>query len=71
MVAEALEAKGDEPELRGFYHDLWVSEAKHGNIFVKMALNYFPERQVFERLRSLNEAEGKVMLELPLRPALH
>src|SRR5687767_1874087 len=46
LVCEALE---HDPELRDFYHDLWVSEAKHGNIFVKMALCYFPEQQVYER----------------------
>lgn len=25
---------------------LWTSEAKHGNIYVKMALNYFDEKGV-------------------------
>jgi tRNA-(ms[2]io[6]A)-hydroxylase len=71
LVAEALGQQGEEPELQGFYHDLWVSEAKHGNIFVKMALNYFPEKQVYERLERLNEEEGKVLAQLPLRAALH
>ena len=50
-MAEALGAKGDEPEMHAFYHDLWVAEAKHGNIFVKMALVYFPEDKVYERLQ--------------------
>src|SRR6059036_1357114 len=54
LVCEAIE---NDPELKKFYHDLWVSEAKHGNIFVKMALNYFPEEQVYERLKELNAAE--------------
>src|SRR5688572_27590983 len=45
LVWQAIE--GDE-ELKEFYHMLWASEAKHGNIFVKMALNYFPENQVFD-----------------------
>src|SRR6266704_2685079 len=35
LVWEMLE---DDPELKEFYHLLWSSEAKHGNIFVKMAL---------------------------------
>jgi tRNA-(ms[2]io[6]A)-hydroxylase len=61
----------DDPELREFYHGLWVSEAKHGNIFVKMALLYFPEAQVQARLHQLNEAEGKIIGTLPSRPALH
>lgn len=69
MVAEAL--PDDEPELKGFYKRLWTSEAKHGHIFVKMALNYFPEDEVFKRLHELNDAEGEVVKNLPLRAALH
>src|SRR5688572_21726638 len=34
LVEHALERGALDPELRGFYHALWVSEAKHGNIFV-------------------------------------
>jgi tRNA-(ms[2]io[6]A)-hydroxylase len=68
LVCEAMD---DDPELKEFYHHLWVSEAKHGNIFVKMALNYFQEEAVYRRLRELNEAEGKIIQGLELRPALH
>ena len=68
LVCEALD---DDSELKGFYHELWVSEAKHGNIFVKMALRYFQEAEVYARLGELNAAEGKIILSLPLRPALH
>ena len=68
LVCDAIEC---DPELKGFYHELWVSEAKHGNIFVKMALNYFPEAKVYERLEELNRAEGEIISQLPLRPALH
>ena len=68
LVCEAIE---NDDELKDFYHMLWASEAKHGNIFVKMALNYFPEKQVYARLEELNNAEGKIINELPLRAALH
>jgi tRNA-(ms[2]io[6]A)-hydroxylase len=68
LVCEALD---HDPELKEFYHMLWASEAKHGNIFVKMALNYFPEKQVYARLEELNAAEGKIMENLPFRAALH
>jgi len=68
LVCEALE---NDAELKDFYQALWVSEAKHGNIFVKMALHYFQEDQVGPRLRELNEAEGTIVRGLPLRPALH
>jgi tRNA-(ms[2]io[6]A)-hydroxylase len=68
LVCAALE---HDVELKEFYHQLWVSEAKHGNIFVKMALNYFEKRSVYSRLQELNEAEGKIIQCLKLRPALH
>lgn len=68
LICAALD---QDPELKEFYHHLWVSEAKHGNIFVKMALNYFKEEQVYDRLKDLNAAEGKIIERLPLRPAMH
>jgi tRNA-(ms[2]io[6]A)-hydroxylase len=68
LVSTAIE---HDTELRDFYHRLWVSEAKHGHIFVKMALNYFPKEQVYSRLEALNRAEGEIIHNLKLRPALH
>lgn len=67
LVAEAL----DDPEMKRFYKMLWTSEAKHGNIYVDMALEYFPENEVYERLNWFNEQEGAIVKELPIRPALH
>lgn len=67
LVYEAL----PEGELKKFYHNLWASEAKHGNIFVKMALNYFDEKAVYSRLKEINHAESKILHGLPLKPALH
>ncbi len=67
LVYEALE----EPKLKKFYQELWTSEAKHGNIFVKMALNYFEEKSVYTRLEELNNIEAEVLQSLPFRPALH
>ena len=67
LVADHL----DEEPLKRFYKTLWASEAKHGNIFVKMALNYFDEDKVYKRLNELNEIEGKVLQSLPLKAALH
>ena len=68
LVWQAIE---DDPELKEFYHLLWSSEAKHGNIFVKMALNYFECEKVYARLNELNTAEGEIIQKLPLRAALH
>ena len=67
MIYEALPA-GD---LKKFYHQLWASEAKHGNIFVVMALNYAPEDEVYKRLRELVAAEAPILQALPIRAALH
>lgn len=67
LIANALE----DEDTKRFYRDLWISEAKHGHIFVKFALNYWPEDVVYERLRYLNEEEGKICAALPWRPALH
>lgn len=67
LVADALE----EGELKDFYKMLWTSEAKHGNIFVKMALKYWKEEDVYERLNYLMKKEGEICASLPFRAALH
>ena len=67
MVAEALE----DEDLRRFYKTLWTSEAKHGHIFVKMALHYFDEKQVYDRLNWWLDIEGEIINGLTIRPALH
>lgn len=63
--------KLEDKQLKSFYHQLWASEAKHGNIFVNMALNYFDQNSVYSRLGELNRIEAKVLQSLPVRPALH
>lgn len=67
LVAEAL----DDGELKRFYKMLWTSEAKHGHLFVKMALNYFPEEKVYERLDWWMEREAEALDSLEIRAALH
>ena len=67
LIEESLE----DPELKRFYKMLWTSEAKHGHIYVKMALNYFPEEKVYNRLNWWMEQEGEVVNGLEIRPALH
>ena len=61
----------DDLELKEFYHHLWASEARHGNLFVTMALSYFDEKKVYSRLRELNDAEGELIQSLEMRAALH
>jgi tRNA-(ms[2]io[6]A)-hydroxylase len=67
IVEEALE---DSP-LKKFYKRLWASEAKHGNIFVEMALEYYPKDEVYKRLDELVMAEAEICGGLPIRSALH
>lgn len=67
MVAESIE----DQELADFYKALWISEAKHGHIFVKMALLYFDKDDVYERLAYFVEQEAKVLNGLEIRAALH
>ena len=67
MVYEAV----DDPELKDFYHGLWASEARHGEIFVKMALNYFDEQVVYNRLTEMKLEEAEIITNLPIKPALH
>jgi len=50
---------------------LWTSEAKHGHIFVKMALHYFPEQEVYDRLQWWVDREGEIIEGLELKAALH
>lgn len=67
LVAEHIE----DEALKKFYKMLWTTEAKHGHIYVKMALLYFPEEKVYDRLKWWVEKEAEIMLNLPLRAALH
>ena len=67
MVSEAQ----DDPEMHRFYKILWASEAKHGHIFVKMALNYYEKDAVYKRLAEFVEEEGRVINGLEIRAALH
>jgi len=67
LIAENLK----EPELQKFYKVLWTSEAKHGHIFVKMALNYFEQDKVYDRLRWWTDQEAEVLDGLEIKAALH
>jgi tRNA 2-(methylsulfanyl)-N6-isopentenyladenosine37 hydroxylase len=67
LIYEALE----DEELKGFYHRLWASEARHGEVFVKMAMNYHPEDAVYARLEEMKKLEGEILNNLPIRAALH
>ena len=61
----------EQGQLKRFYRDLWASEAKHGNVFVEMALSYFGEAVVYPRLHELAGHEADIVGRLEIRPALH
>jgi tRNA-(ms[2]io[6]A)-hydroxylase len=82
LIASVVETRGaerfklvadhiDDPELARFYKMLWTSEARHGHIYVKMALHYFPEEKVYTRLQWWVDKEAEIVKVLPLRAALH
>jgi len=82
LIASVVETRGAErfrmvseaqtdPELHRFYKILWASEAKHGHLFVKLALNYFEEKRVYDRLAWWIEQEAVVLEGLEIRAALH
>jgi tRNA-(ms[2]io[6]A)-hydroxylase len=67
IISEAL----DDAELKEFYRDLWATEAKHGDVFKKMALKYFDEDEIEQRNLEIIEAEAKIVAGLEWRPSLH
>lgn len=67
LIADNLE----DPELKKFYKMFWTSEAKHGHIFVKFALWYFEESEVYDRLGYFIEKEAEILAGLEIRSALH
>lgn len=67
LVADAL----TDPDLKKFYKMLWVSEAKHGHIFVKMTLHYFDKEEVYKRYEEFVKEEAEIIQSLEIRPALH
>lgn len=67
LVSEALTGRA----MHRFYKILWASEAKHGHVFVKMALHYFDEKNVYDRLDWWMDQEAEVIGGLEIRAALH
>ncbi|MFT5394806.1 MAG: tRNA-(ms[2]io[6]A)-hydroxylase [Gammaproteobacteria bacterium] len=60
-----------DPQLERFYKQLWGAEAKHGNQFVEMALEYYTSDVVYARLETLAAQEAQIIQTLPWRASLH
>lgn len=82
LIASVVETRGaerfklvadhmEEEALARFYKALWTSEARHGHVYVKMALLYFEASKVYQRLQWWVDTEANIVRSLPLRAALH
>ena len=67
LIAEALPAG----ELKKFYRAITESEARHEDLFVKLARLYFPLPEIEQRLDELLDAEAEIVARLPIAAALH
>lgn len=82
LIAGITEARGCErferiagaltdADLVRFYSNLSCSEARHADLFVRLANRYFEPETVSQRLESLLIREAQIVSELPLIAALH
>jgi tRNA-(ms[2]io[6]A)-hydroxylase len=71
MLARELETRPDEADLAAFYKELAASESKHRGDFYELALAYFDEDVVEERLDFFLDLEAEAVENLPIRSALH
>ncbi len=67
LIADAL----PEGELKIFYNIITRSEDKHGDLFLNLALPYFSNDQISNRLETLLLAEADIVKNLPIVAALH
>lgn len=82
LTAGIIEARGHERfsivadnlepgPLQTMYAIIAKAEAKHHQLFVDLALKYFPEQEVKQRLEELLNIEAKIVQEIPITVALH
>ncbi len=67
LVTEALE----DPSLKSLYQRLTRAEDRHKDLFIDLALLYFPEEVVMKRLDFFLELEAKAIQAVPFRSAIH
>ena len=82
LVAALIERRGAErfqlisnnaqdAMIKRFYGSITNSESRHWKLFINLALEYFEESEVEERLSALAPAENRIIESLPIKPALH
>lgn len=67
LLAQALPS-GD---LKKFYTAITESESRHEDLFLKLALQYFPAADVAQRSDELLDIEAHIVAQLPIVAALH
>jgi tRNA-(ms[2]io[6]A)-hydroxylase len=60
-----------DEDLAQFYHMIYTSEAKHGDMFLRLAKNYFPQEAIEKRYYELAGIEAAILNGLEIRAALH
>ena len=82
LVAALIERRGAErfqlisnnvqdAKIKRFYGSITNSESRHWKLFINLALEYFEESEVEERLSALAPEENRIIESLPIKPALH
>jgi len=82
LMAAVVEARGAERfgviakalpngRLKDFYIAITVSEAKHYELFIDLAKNYYPSEEVDLRFKDWVDFDAEIMQQIPLRAKLH
>ena len=82
LVAALIERRGAErfqlisnnvqdATIKRLYDSITNSESRHWKLFINLALEYFEESEVEERLSALAPEENRIIESLPIKPALH
>jgi len=82
LLGAVIEARGEErfrliaeniedEKLKSFYQALANSEAGHHELFLSLAVEYYPSDEVQERLAYWISLEAETIEKLPIRSRLH
>ncbi|MGP1373867.1 MAG: tRNA-(ms[2]io[6]A)-hydroxylase [Almyronema sp.] len=57
--------------LKSFYQSLTRAEARHADLFLALATQYYSDSDVQARLATLLQVEADIFQSLPVQPAIH
>lgn len=60
-----------DADMAKFYRMIYLSEAKHGEMFLNLAANYFSRPLIEKRYYEWVQIEAGVLNNLPIKPLLH